>query len=48
MKSRKKRFVGPALLIAALVFLFIGVQNGEMKTVLKKATTICMECIGIG
>ena len=39
----------PALLIAAgLVAIVIGVVQGEALIVLKKATLICLECIGLG
>ena len=34
-----------ALAVAACVF---GVCRGELKTVHRKAATVCLECIGIG
>ena len=39
-----------ALILAALAvcLMLAGIRRGEMKTVLTKATAICMECIGIG
>lgn len=30
------------------VFMFAGIARGEMDVVLRKAITICLECIGIG
>lgn len=36
------------LIIIGIIFMIIGVVNGEFLTVLSKATTICLECIGIG
>ena len=36
------------VLAAAIASLIYGVCNGETGAVLKKATAICMECIGIG
>ena len=32
----------------AICLMLAGIRRGEMKTVLTKATAICMECIGIG
>ncbi|MDO4552816.1 MAG: CD1871A family CXXC motif-containing protein [Bacillota bacterium] len=37
-----------AAILAALAFLLIGVGRGEAAVVLRKAVTICMECIGLG
>ena len=36
------------LTVLALSLMAAGVFRGERKTVLTKATAICMECIGIG
>jgi hypothetical protein len=36
------------ILAGALAMIVIGVCNGEVGTVLKKAANICLECIGIG
>ena len=36
------------LSLLAVCLMLAGIQRGEMKTVLTKATAICMECIGIG
>lgn len=48
MKEKSRYLIGTALLVAAAVLVFIGVQNGEVGVVLKKAVNICLECIGIG
>lgn len=32
----------------AVIFIIIGVVHGEEQDVLRKAATICMECIGLG
>lgn len=34
--------------LAALVLMGAGLITGEVQVVLKKATYICLECIGIG
>jgi len=34
--------------IAAVVFIIVGIQRGEISVVLKKAVNICLECIGLG
>lgn len=36
------------LAVLAVCLMLAGIHRGEMKTVLTKATAICMECIGIG
>ncbi len=36
------------LLVVAISFLTIGLIRKEHKDVERKATTICLECIGIG
>lgn len=37
-----------AILIAAVVFIILGITNGSMNDVLGKAVQICTECIGLG
>ena len=32
----------------AVIFLVIGVRQGEAEIVFRKATNLCMECIGLG
>ncbi len=36
------------LLLAAGVFIVLGVLNGSMEDVLRKAINLCTECIGLG
>ncbi|MDD8030536.1 MAG: CD1871A family CXXC motif-containing protein [Acidobacteriota bacterium] len=46
MKKRKFWFF--CLLIIAVSLIVLGLFDGEFKTVWQKASTICLECIGIG
>jgi hypothetical protein len=39
----------PILLLAlALLLVVLGLASGEFRSVLEKAQTVCLECIGIG
>lgn len=44
----RRNTVWRALALAALVLIGAGLTTGELEVVLKKATHICLECIGIG
>ncbi len=48
MKKSVTDVVKYVVLVAALVSMLFGIVRGEPKVVLRKATHICMECIGIG
>ena len=48
MSILRKNRAAFALVTAALAFLAIGVWRGEVEVVLRKAISICMECIGLG
>lgn len=37
-----------ALLVLALGCLAYGIYNGNIASVIQKATFICLECVGIG
>jgi len=43
--SNKKGLVALAL---GLVLMGLGVYRGEMAVVIRKAVSICLECIGLG
>lgn len=36
------------LIILFLILILLGINLGEVSTVLEKATKICFECIGVG
>lgn len=36
------------ILVAALVFIVLGILNGSCRDVFIKAATICTQCIGLG
>ena len=36
------------ILVFAAILIVYGVINGEVESVLRKAASICLECIGIG
>lgn len=40
--------MGLLVLLLGCAFVVLGIYRGEQDTVLRKATLICMECIGIG
>ncbi len=45
---KTSRVVTIGILVLAGIALVIGIVQGEAFIVLKKATTICLECIGLG
>lgn len=48
MKERTKNIIAILLIAAGIVAMIAGILRGEAVDVLRKATTICLECIGIG
>lgn len=48
MKERKRFYIGIACFILGLMFIGNGLLRKEPATVYKKASAICLECIGIG
>ena len=48
IKEKNIKYIRAAVLLSALVMMTIGIMNGEVGVVLTKATSICLQCIGIG
>ncbi len=48
MKERTKNIIAILLILLGLISLLLGIRRGEAADVLKKATLVCMECIGLG
>ena len=48
MSERAKNILAVALLCIGVVALLLGLLRGEAADVLRKATMVCMECIGLG
>lgn len=46
--AHRRVIIRRVLLVAAVIFVVLGVQNGSMKDVLVKAIRICTECVGLG
>ena len=44
----KKNYIRKGLFIAAIVFIILGIHQGDFKDIKNKAIRICYECIGIG
>lgn len=44
----RDKFMRYGILAISICCILIGYIRGEVKTVLKKAINICLECIGIG
>ncbi|NLW07268.1 MAG: thioredoxin [Clostridia bacterium] len=47
MKGLLSRYIGVVIAVAGLLMFIFGVISGETDEVLRKAATICLECIGL-
>jgi hypothetical protein len=47
-QTSRRDIIRAALIALAVLFILIGGFRGEIKTVLQKGASICLECIGIG
>lgn len=48
MRTAKTNTAWITVFFAGLIFLIYGIFRGEAEVVLRKAVTVCLECIGIG
>lgn len=48
MKDRSKNILALLLITLGLIAMALGIYRGEAADVLRKATMVCMECIGLG
>lgn len=48
MKEHQKSLLAFLLITLGVIAMVLGVYRGEAADVLRKATMICMECIGLG
>ncbi len=48
MKRKVPLAVTALLLVLALASCLYGTLRGELQTVRRRASTVCLECIGIG
>jgi hypothetical protein len=46
--ARRLRAIRLFIFVISIIFILAGWYRGEIRTVLIKATLICLECIGIG
>jgi len=48
MRRHKGIYLPTGLIVAGLLLMGLGIGQGELGVVLRKAIVICLECIGIG
>ena len=48
LNKMKHRIISIGVLVLSILLIISGIFAGEAESVIKKATRICMECIGIG
>jgi len=48
MEIFKKKIIPAAFLLSGIILMILGILRGELIEIMRKATVICLECIGIG
>ncbi len=48
MKQNNRNLIRIFVIVAAAACILLGVLQGDAQDTLRKAATICLECIGIG
>ena len=48
MNIMKKRIIQIGILVLGIGLCIYGAVNGDTELVIRKAVTVCLECIGIG
>lgn len=48
MLKKGRAALAAALIAVGAAFIGLGIWRGEVETVIRKAITVCLECIGIG
>lgn len=48
LSQRTMTIIRCAIVVAGIVFIFVGVSNGGVEAIIAKAVAICTECIGLG
>ena len=47
-RLNKTNTIWPFTLLLGIIFLIVGVNDGQLEEIYHKAVMICLECIGIG
>ena len=47
MKEKNIKYITMSVLLVAICMMAAGIANGEVGVVLTKATSICLQCIGV-
>ena len=47
-KIRVKNIVLTAVLLMGITLMAVGILEGDMTAIMRKAAMVCLECIGIG
>lgn len=49
MERKRMNLIRSCVILGlSIIMVVVGVNRGEVQTVFKKASNICLECIGIG